>query len=197
MSVGYAFWQCRLLFQMHTVILEWGDKRKRLKDEQKPNQFEFWSGWEALLEVTQFNLLLRAGLSSALERVRHGQVLLSVQDLQGWKIQPCLQAACPGPVLPSCQHSSSLWPEHIIPEFGANLVTVEEIHFYPFVELPSSCYGIPLGHSVAAALSEWASWALSAPPTILSAPSKALWPLLGALQFLNIPLEMQGPKLDI
>lgn len=85
----------------------------------------------------------------------------------------------PGTILPH------IWAEHV-PEFVANLATVEKVYLHCFLELPSSSYGIPLGHSVAASLTEWQ--ALLAFPAISFAPRKGLPPFL-ALQFFTFLLK--------
>lgn len=175
----------------------WNEVIKELKDEQKPNHLKFWSGWEALLEVMHSNLLLRAELIST----GNGEVWLGLAE--SWRSSGMENpATSPGNLFWACIGLLAVFffmsdPNTPYQSLGPIWWQWEKICLYPFVELLSSSYGIPLGHSVAAALSEWASLALPASPAISSAPSKGLLPFLVLSKFLNIPREMQGPKLDI
>lgn len=152
MFLGYAFWQWRLLFQTHTsatVILEWGNKRKGLKDEENLTSLNFGVAkrhfWKSCSSV----------FCSEQDSHQHwkwwGMVWSSKTSKDG-KFSRFSRQSVPSLYWPPGSALPHVWPEHTTLEFVTNLVTVEKIHLYRFLELPSSSYGIPLGHPVAASL---------------------------------------------
>lgn len=162
-----------------TVILEWGNKRKGLKDEQNPHQFKFWNGWVSWeWHFWQSSSLIycseqdshqhwkwsgTAGCCWAFRMSRDGKLsCISRQSVLGLCWPP---GSVPPHIWPLNTPYQSLWPTW---QQWKKLTTTV------FLELPSSSYGISSGHSGAAALSGWASPALSASPVTSSAPSKGL-----------------------
>lgn len=131
--------------------------------------------------------MLRAGLLSTLEMVRHAGCCWAFRISRDGKFRRVSRQSVLGLCWPP-----HLTPEHTLPELVANLATekvkkVKKFTTIVFLNYPSSSYGIPLGHSVAAALSEWASPALSASLATSFAPSKGL-PLFLVLSHFSISL---------
>lgn len=154
-----------------------------------------------LLEAINFSLLLGAGLSRALQKVRDGLVLLTRAELQRWK----KSAASPGsPFLsytalpvPFFLLSNLSLPNHSLWPL-AHPLPLRKTGLHHFCNCPSSTRGMLLDHLLAAALAEQSVLALPSSPGRLCALCS--WPptwVIGAPQFFNIPLELWEAKLNI